>query len=174
MAVKAMIAEVRAELGITRPIPVGVMVETPAAAVTCDILCAEAEFISLGTNDLAQYTLAMDRGNPLLAAEVDGLHPAVLRLIGQSAEGARGRGRPVSVCGGLASDLAAAPILIGLGVTSLSASSAIIPELKALVRTLTMDDCQALATAALAQASAGAVRALAPPDRSLLLGRGAA
>jgi len=174
MAVKAMIAEVRAELGVTRPIPVGVMVETPAAAVTCDILCAEAAFISLGTNDLAQYTLAMDRGNPLLAAEVDGLHPAVLRLIGQSAEGARGRGRPVSVCGGLASDLAAAPILIGLGVTSLSASSAIIPELKALVRTLTIDDCDALATAALAQASAAAVRALAPPDRSLLLGRGAA
>ena len=174
MAVKAMIAEVRAELGVTRPIPVGVMVETPAAAVTCDILCAEAEFISLGTNDLAQYTLAMDRGNPLLAAEVDGLHPAVLRLIGQSAEGARAKARPVSVCGGLASDLAAAPILIGLGVTSLSASSAIIPELKALVRTLTMDGCQALATAALAQTSAGAVRALAPPDRLPLLGRGAA
>ena len=146
----------RAELGVTGPIPVGIMVETPAAAVTCDTLCAEAEFISLGTNDLAQYTLAMDRGNPLLAAEVDGLHPAVLRLIGQSAEGARAKDRPVSVCGGLASDLAAAPILIGLGVTSLSASSAIIPELKALVRTLTMDDCQA------------------PPDRSLLLGRGAA
>jgi len=174
MAVKAMIAEVRAELGVTRPIPVGVMVETPAAAVTCDILCAEAEFISLGTNDLAQYTLAMDRGNPLLAAEVDGLHPAVLRLIAQSAEGARAKGRPVSVCGGLASDLAAAPILIGLGVASLSASSAIIPELKALVRTLTMDDCKALASAAVAQSSAGAVRALAPPDRLSLFGRGAA
>ena len=174
VAVKAMIAEVRAELGVTRLIPIGVMVETPAAAVTCDLICAEAEFISLGTNDLAQYALAMDRGNPLLAAEVDGLHPAVLRLIGQAAEGARARGRAVSVCGGLASDLTAAPILIGLGAASLSASPAIIPELKALVRTLTMDGCKALAAQALAQTSAGAVRALAPPDRSPLLGRGAA
>jgi phosphocarrier protein FPr/phosphocarrier protein len=174
LAVKAIIAEVRAELGVTQPIPVGVMVETPAAAVTCDLICIEAEFVSLGTNDLAQYTLAMDRANPLLAAEVDGLHPAVLRLIGQSAEGARANGRPVSVCGGLASDLTAAPILIGLGVTSLSASPAIIPELKALVRTLTIDGCKALAAVALAQTSAGAVRAPAPPDRSPLLGRGAA
>jgi len=149
-------------------------VETPAAAVTCDLICAEAEFISLGTNDLAQYALAMDRGNPLLAAEVDGLHPAVLRLIGQAAEGTRARGRPVSVCGGLASDLTAAPILIGLGVTSLSASPSIIPELKALVRTLTIEGCKPLAAAALTQTSAGAVRALAPPDRSPLLGRGAA
>jgi len=174
MAVKAMIAEVRAELGVTGPIPVGVMVETPAAAVTCDLICAEAEFISLGTNDLAQYTLAMDRGNPLLAAEVDGLHPAVLRLIGQSAQGAASWSRPVSVCGGLASDLTAAPILIGLGVTSLSASSAIIPELKALVRTLTLAQCQALAADALAQTSAGDVRALALPDPIQLPGRGAA
>jgi phosphocarrier protein FPr/phosphocarrier protein len=174
IAVKAMVAEVRAELGVTRPIPIGVMVETPAAAVTCDLICAEAEFISLGTNDLAQYTLAMDRGNPLLAAEVDGLHPAVLRLISQASEGARSRGRPVSVCGGLASDLTAAPILIGLGVTSLSASPAIIPELKALVRTLTIDGCKALAAAALNQTSAGAVRTLTPPERSQTLGRGAA
>ena len=173
-AVKAMIAEVRAELGVVRPIPIGVMVETPAAAVTCDLICAEAEFISLGTNDLAQYALAMDRANPLLAAEVDGLHPAVLRLIAQSADGARAKGRPVSVCGGLASDLTAAPILIGLGVTSLSASPAIIPELKALIRTLTISECRALSSDALMQISAGAVRALAPPERSQTLGRGAA
>ena len=174
VTVKALIKEVRGELGVTRPIPVGVMVETPAAAVTCDLICAEAEFISLGTNDLAQYALAMDRANPLLAAEVDGLHPAVLRLIGQAADGARAKGRPVSVCGGLASDLAAAPILVGLGATSLSASPAIIPELKALIRTLTIEGCKSVAAQALTQTSAGAVRTLAPPDRSSMLGRGAA
>ena len=174
MAVKAMIAEVRAELGLTKAIPVGVMVETPAAAVTSDLICAEAEFVSIGTNDLSQYTLAMDRGNPMLAAQVDGLHPAVLRLIGQSADGALAKGRPVGVCGGLASDLAAAPILIGLGVSSLSAAIAIVPELKALIRTLTMDGCKAAASAALACASAGEVRALSAAERPPSLGRGAA
>ena len=80
----------------------------------------------------------------------------------------------MAVCGGLASDLAAAPILIGLGVTGLSASPAIIPELKALIRTLTMDGCRALAAQALTRTSAGAVRALAPSERSQTLGRGAA
>jgi phosphoenolpyruvate-protein phosphotransferase len=173
-AVKAMIAEVRAELGAAKPVPVGVMVETPAAAVTSDLICTEAEFVSIGTNDLSQYALAMDRGNPMLAAQVDGLHPAVLRLIAQSAEGAKSKGRPVGVCGGLASDLAAAPILVGLGVSSLSASIAIVPELKALIRTLTMDDCKAAAKAALACSSAAQVRALGVTERTPSLGRGAA
>ncbi len=172
-AVKTMIAEVRAELGVAKAIPVGVMVETPAAAVTSDILCTEAEFISIGANDLTQYALAMDRGNSMLATQFDGLHPAVLRLIAQSAEGAKSKNRSVGVCGGLASDLAAAPILVGLGVGSLSASTAIVPELKALIRTLTMDNCKAAAAAALACSSAAEVRALGV-DRTPSLGRGAA
>jgi phosphocarrier protein FPr/phosphocarrier protein len=136
------------------------MIETPAAAATADLIAAEADFLSIGTNDLAQYTLAMDRGDPALAAEVDALHPAVLRLIRLTVQGAAAHGRTVGVCGGLASDLAAAPILIGLGVTELSASPAAVPELKTVVRTLALDACRELAARACAQASAAAVRAL--------------
>ena len=175
-AVRAVLDQVRAELPDAPAVMLGVMVETPAAAITADILCAEAEFISIGTNDLAQYTLAMDRGNPAVAAEVDGLHPAVLRMIAEAVKGAKVHGRPVSVCGGLASDLAAAPILLGLGVTALSASPAIVPELKALIRTLTLAECGSLAAEALAQPSAAAVRDLsaARTANKPSLGRGAA
>ena len=115
-AVRAIVGELAAELGAPAP-ELGVMVETPAAAVTADLLAAEADFLSIGTNDLTQYALAMDRTNPQLAADVDALHPAVLRLIRDTTAGARARKVGQSpVCGGLASDLAAAPILIGLGV----------------------------------------------------------
>ncbi|HEY5009311.1 MAG TPA: putative PEP-binding protein, partial [Caulobacteraceae bacterium] len=161
LAVRAVVDEVRAELGYVTPVQVGVMIETPAAAVTADLIAADADFLSIGTNDLTQYALAMDRGNPQLAAQVDSLHPAVLRLIAQAAAGAARHGRPVCVCGGLASDLAAAPILIGLGVTELSAMPAVVPELKGLIRTLTMTACRNLAEAALDLTSAADVRALA-------------
>ncbi|QUD88565.1 phosphoenolpyruvate--protein phosphotransferase [Phenylobacterium montanum] len=160
--VRAILDEERLALGVAEPVQLGIMVETPAAAISADLLAAEADFLSIGTNDLAQYTLAMDRGNPLLAAQVDSLHPAVLRLIGKAAEGGARYGRLVGVCGGLASDLAAVPILIGLGVTELSATPSAIPEVKALVRSLTLAACRELAERALAQASPAAVRALAP------------
>jgi phosphocarrier protein FPr/phosphocarrier protein len=97
--------------------PLGVMVETPAAAVMADALAAQCDFLSIGTNDLTQYTLAMDRGNPAVAGGIDGLDPAVLRLIGQTCTGAARHGTWVGVCGGLASDPLAVPILIGLGVS---------------------------------------------------------
>ncbi len=161
LAVRAVVDEVRAELDYRTPVQVGVMIETPAAAVTADIIAAEADFLSIGTNDLTQYALAMDRGNPRLAARVDSLHPAVLRLIAQASAGAARHGRPVCVCGGLASDLAAAPILIGLGVTELSAMPAVVPELKGLIRTLDLTACRNLAEAALDLPSAADVRALA-------------
>ncbi len=107
----------------------------------------------------------MDRTDPQLAAEVDGLHPAVLRLIGLTVQGAAVHGRPVGVCGGLASDLAAVPILLGLGVTELSAAPALAPELKALIRSLSLDACRDLARRACALASADEVRqlTLCPP-----------
>ncbi|MDQ2764856.1 MAG: phosphoenolpyruvate--protein phosphotransferase [Pseudomonadota bacterium] len=148
------------------PVEIGVMIETPAAAITADLLAPAADFFAIGTNDLAQYTLAMDRGNAAVAARVDALHPAVLRMIDCAARAAATHGRPVGVCGGLASDLGAAAILIGLGVTELSAVPGIVPELKALVRLLTMADCAALAREALGQTSAGAVRALASRGRA--------
>jgi phosphocarrier protein FPr/phosphocarrier protein len=161
LAVRALLDEVRGETGHDGGVALGVMVETPAAAVTADLIAAHADFLSIGTNDLAQYVLAMDRGNPALAGQVDALHPAVLRLIGLAAEGGRKHARPVAVCGALASDLVAVPILIGLGVTELSAAPAMIPEIKALVRTLNSADCRRLAARACAEVSAAAVRSLA-------------
>jgi phosphocarrier protein FPr/phosphocarrier protein len=150
----------KAEAGYAGRVEVGVMVETPAAAVTADLLAAEADFLSIGTNDLTQYGLAMDRGNPQVAAGVDALHPAVLRLIAQAAKGAAAHGKLTAVCGGLAADAAGAAILIGLGVRELSAPPATIPEIKARVRALTVPACEALAAKALNCASAAEVRAL--------------
>ncbi|MEA1649179.1 phosphoenolpyruvate--protein phosphotransferase [Nitrospirillum sp. BR 11164] len=159
-AVRDMLDHEREALGHAPPVQLGVMVETPAAAVTADQLATEADFLSIGTNDLTQYVLAMDRGNPDLAARLDALHPAVLRLIRQTAEGAAKHGRWVGVCGALASDPAAAPLLVGLGVTELSATPPTIPEIKAALRPLDKAACVALATEALAQESAAAVRSL--------------
>ena len=159
-AVRAMIEEARREIGRHDPIEVGVMIETPASALMADSLAAEADFFSIGTNDLTQYTLAMDRGHPELAARLDALHPAVLRLIAQTAEAAEVRKCRVAVCGGLASDMAAAPILIGLGVHELSAVPSVIPQLKSLIGKLTLEECASVARQALEQSSAEAVRAL--------------
>lgn len=159
--VRAVLDKVRAELGITEKVELGVMVETPAAAVTADLLAGEADFLSIGTNDLTQYALAMDRGNASVASAIDGLHPAVLRMIADTCRGAARHGRWTGVCGGLASDPLAVPILLGLGVTELSATAAIVPEIKALVSGLTLDAVRAHAEAALACATAADVRALA-------------
>ncbi len=159
--VRRVVDRITLELGLPDPVSVGVMIETPAAAVTADLIAAEADFLSVGTNDLTQYVLAMDRGNPAVAAGIDGLHPAVLRLIAQTCQGGARHGRWTGVCGGLASDPLAVPILIGLGVTELSSAPAIVPEIKALVATLGMDACRTHAAAALACGSAAEVRMLA-------------
>jgi phosphocarrier protein FPr/phosphocarrier protein len=158
---KALLDRVRSDLGLAGPVQLGIMVETPAAAVTADILAAEADFLSVGTNDLSQYTLAMDRGNSSVAAEIDALHPAVLRLIAQAAKGGALHGRWTGVCGGLASDLTAVPILVGLGVRELSATANQIADIKALVGSMTLQECEALAKRALAASSAAEVRSLA-------------
>jgi phosphocarrier protein FPr len=162
--VKAMLAEEAASLGVPT-VPTGIMVEVPAAAVMAAQFAREADFFSVGTNDLTQYTLAMDRGHPKLAPHVDGLNPAVLRLIAHTVKGAEPLGKPVGVCGGIASDPAAIPILIGIGVSELSVSLPAIPAVKAQIRTLRMEACRALAERALAAESAEEVRALVPdPD----------
>jgi len=162
--VKAMLAEEAASLGVPT-VPTGIMVEVPAAAVMAAQFAREADFFSVGTNDLTQYTLAMDRGHPKLAPLVDGLNPAVLRLIAHTVKGAEPLGRAVGVCGGIASDPAAVPILIGIGVSELSVSLPSIPTVKAQIRALRMDDCRALAERALAAESAEEVRALvSDPD----------
>lgn len=160
VAVRAMVEEERQALGRAEPIEIGAMIEIPAAAVAARQLAEVCDFFSIGTNDLTQYALAMDRGNPAVAAGVDALHPGVLGLIRIACEGAAVRGRIVAVCGGAASDPLAAPILVGLGVTELSAAPAAIPEIKATIAALTLGECKALADRALEANGPDAVRAL--------------
>ncbi|MBE7384761.1 MAG: phosphoenolpyruvate--protein phosphotransferase [Leptolyngbya sp. SIO1E4] len=158
---KAMVEEERQKLNLP-PIEVGIMIEVPSAAVMAEQFAQEVDFFSVGTNDLTQYTLAMDRDHPKLAPSLDGLHPAVLRLIDQAVKGATHHGKWVGVCGGIGSDPQAIPILIGLGVKELSASVSMIPSIKAQVRSLDLTRCQALATQALQLETAAAVRDLVP------------
>ncbi|HEU4601238.1 MAG TPA: phosphoenolpyruvate--protein phosphotransferase, partial [Steroidobacteraceae bacterium] len=153
-----LIDEVRAELNIASRPQIGIMIETPASAVLTDQLAREVDFLSIGTNDLTQYALAMDRGHAELASRIDGLHPAVLRLIAMTCEAASKHQRLVAVCGGLASDPAAVPVLLGLGVGELSLVPAMIPQIKQLVADLTIDECGALAKRVLQFDSAEAVR----------------
>lgn len=149
-----------AATGRTDPVELGVMIETPAAAMLADQLAAEVDFLSVGTNDLTQYTLAADRGNAAVAGMVDALHPAVLRLIRAAAEGARRHDRSLSICGGIASSPEAAPLLIGLGADRLSCVPAAVPAVKASIRVASLADSRSLADAAAACASAAEVRAL--------------
>ena len=140
------------------------MIEVPAAAIAADLFAREVDFFSIGTNDLTQYTLAMDRGHPRLASQVDGLAPAVLRLIDQTVRAARQHGRRTAVCGGIASDPQAVPILVGLGIDELSVAVPSVPAVKAQIRDLRMDVCRALAERALACETAAGVRALVPME----------
>ncbi|MFO1409998.1 MAG: phosphoenolpyruvate--protein phosphotransferase [Steroidobacteraceae bacterium] len=158
-AVRGRLQAVAGRLGRAAP-PLGVMIETPAAALLAAQLAAEVDFFSIGSNDLAQYTLAMDRLHPTLAPRLDALHPAVLRLIALAAEAGAGRGLEVGVCGALASDPEAVPVLVGLGVRELSAAPAMVARIKGCVRRVALAECVALARAALAAADAAAVRAL--------------
>ncbi|WJK10966.1 phosphoenolpyruvate--protein phosphotransferase [Pseudomonas fluorescens] len=146
------------ELGISQRPEIGVMIEVPAAALQAEQLAEHADFLSIGTNDLSQYTLAMDRDHAGLAARVDALHPALLRLIAMTCEGAAVHKRWVGVCGALASDPLATPVLIGLGVTELSVSPVQIGEIKDRVRQLHEAECQRLARDLLKLSSAAAVR----------------
>jgi phosphocarrier protein len=146
------------ELGISQRPEIGVMIEVPAAALQSEQLAEHADFLSIGTNDLSQYTLAMDRDHAGLAARVDALHPALLRLIAMTCEGAAVHKRWVGVCGALASDPLATPVLIGLGVTELSVSPVQIGEIKDRVRQLHEAECQRLSRDLLKLSSAAAVR----------------
>ncbi|MPW06028.1 phosphoenolpyruvate--protein phosphotransferase [Paraburkholderia sp. CNPSo 3155] len=157
--IRKRIDELAREAGSTEPVEVGVMIEVPSAALLADQLAQHADFLSIGTNDLTQYTLAMDRCQPDLAAQADGLHPAVLRLIAATVEGAAKHGKWVGVCGALAGDPLAMPLLVGLGVTELSVDPVSVPGIKARVRTLDYQLCRQRARDALALDSAQAVRA---------------
>ena len=140
------------------PMPVGIMVETPSAALMAPALAAQADFFSIGTNDLTQYTLAAERGNPQVSYLSDALHPAVLRLIQQVTLAAHHKGKWAGVCGEIAADELAAPLLVGLDVDELSMNVASIPAIKATARRLDHRQACELALRALSARSAAEVR----------------
>ena len=160
-AVRRILEELRRERGFTAKPPLGIMVETPASAVLSAQLAREADFLSIGTNDLVQYVLAMDRTNAELASQIDPFHPAVLSLIAQTTRAGTEQGVSVAVCGGMASDPLAASLLIGMGVRELSMPSGLIALVKETVRGLSLDIAREAAQEALQQNSADAVRAVA-------------
>lgn len=143
----------------TNAVEVGIMVEVPSAALMAEVFAPHVDFFSIGSNDLTQYTLAIDRGHRELAKQADGLHPAVLQLIAITAKAAAIHKKHVGVCGGIASDPHAVPILLGLGITELSVSVPSIPEIKAVVRRLDRSECQKFAAKVLKMESPEQVRA---------------
>ncbi|MDR3254132.1 MAG: phosphoenolpyruvate--protein phosphotransferase [Synergistaceae bacterium] len=155
---KQILRERERALGTRRPVKIGVMVEVPSVALLAGHFAKEADFLSIGTNDLTQYTLAADRGNPKLARITDGLDPSILNLIARTVDGARENDCWVGVCGGLAGDELAIPVLIGLGVSELSVSAPAVPAVKASVRSLSSVACRRLAREVLLMESAVEVR----------------
>jgi phosphoenolpyruvate-protein phosphotransferase len=161
---RALLEQARAalvEAGVAHGKPqLGIMIEVPAAALNATALAREADFFSIGTNDLTQYTLACDRGNSRVAELYQPLDPAVLRLIQMTCAAARATGREVSVCGELAGDPQASALLIGLGVTGLSCAPPALPRIRAAIRATNAAAAAQLAQRALAAESADEVRAL--------------
>ncbi len=159
-AARALLTRARVQTGIDAPLPLGIMVEIPAAAINAAELAEHAEFFSIGTNDLTQYTMAAERGNERLAPLLSGPQPAVLRLISATVRGAAARARTVGVCGELAGDPAAAVLLVGLGVTELSMTPALVPEVKEALHTVDLASARRSAEAALLAPDASAAHAL--------------
>lgn len=132
---------------VPEEVEVGAMIEIPSAALSADLIAAEVDFLSLGTNDLIQYTIAVDRLNDRVAGLYQPTHPAVLRLIGMSVKAARGAGIRIGMCGEMASDLRLTPLMIGLGLNELSVATTQIARVKHAVRRLSVSECEELALA---------------------------
>jgi phosphotransferase system enzyme I (PtsI) len=161
---KALLREVQDEL-TAEGVPhaegpeVGIMVETPAAAIAADVLAQEVDFFSIGTNDLIQYTMACDRTNERVASLYQPLHPALLRLIKGVIDAAHSAGKWVGLCGEMAGEREAVPILLGLGLDEFSVTSAAIPAVKSIIRSLSLAEAQAVAREVLDLATAEEVQA---------------
>jgi len=140
-------------------IETGVMIEIPSAAMTADILAEKADFFSIGTNDLIQYSLAVDRGNEKVGYLGDPNHPAVLRFIKRAIDAAHERGIKAAMCGELAGDPLAAMLLAGLGLDEFSMSASSIPQIKNIIRSTSMESCRALAQEAMREQSIAGVKA---------------
>jgi phosphoenolpyruvate-protein phosphotransferase (PTS system enzyme I) len=163
-AAKAVLLAVQQQLrdegvAFAEGIPIGIMIEMPSAAVIADQLALECDFFSIGTNDLIQYTMAVDRANELVSYLYEPLHPALLRLVCGVAEAAHARGIPVSVCGEMAGDPVVAPVLVGLGIHELSMSAVAIPEVKAALRASAVAELEGLVEKMLAMPTAAEIRA---------------
>lgn len=153
-------AELREEnLAFDDSIEVGIMIEMPSAAVIADILARKVDFFSIGTNDLIQYTLAVDRVNEHVTYLYEPLHPSLLRLIDMVVKAAIAAGISVSICGEMAGDPHVVPVLVGLGLEKLSMNAVAIPEVKALIRKATVTDLRSLAERVMALSSAAEVSA---------------
>jgi phosphoenolpyruvate-protein phosphotransferase (PTS system enzyme I) len=147
-----------AKLPFNREIPVGMMVETPAAAMMIDQFVQEADFISIGTNDLIQYTLAVDRSNKEVAALYNACDPAVLRLIDMSIKAADRAEITANMCGQMSGSTTYTQLLLGMGLRQFSVAPAAIPEIKRVCRTVTIEQCQQIAARAMAMESARAIK----------------
>jgi phosphoenolpyruvate-protein phosphotransferase len=154
---KAFVRDLQRETGMEN-VKIGLMAEVPSSAILARHFAIEADFMSLGTNDLTQYTMAADRGNPKLSRIADGLDPAVIAMIKSVVDGARGQSCWVGVCGGIAEDPLAIPALIGLGVDELSVSVPVAPQIKSIVRGLSKAACGEVASRILDFATATEVR----------------
>lgn len=140
--------------------PLGIMIETPGAALSADALALEADFFAIGTNDLTAYTLAVDRSETDLAELYDPVHPAVLRLVQFATEAALRLRMPVSICGELAASPRLTPLLLGLGVRSLSMNASAVPKVKLAIRSAKIDDCIRFARRVMEQGDADRIREL--------------
>jgi phosphotransferase system enzyme I (PtsI) len=138
-------------------VEVGVMIETPSAVFVADHLAREARFLSIGTNDLIQYAIAVDRLNDRIAHLYNPTHPSILRMIKMTVQAGKAHGIWTGVCGEMASDIALTPLLIGLGVDELSAASALVPRIKKAVQSLDAGACEALADQALTMDDSSAI-----------------
>lgn len=161
--VKAILAETQEELRaegreFCEHCPLGIMVEVPSVALMVDAFAEEVDFLSLGTNDLTQYTLAVDRSTARVADLYDPFHPAVLRLIEMVTDSGRRHGIPVSICGEMAGDPLATLLLIGLGIECLSMSPGLIPEVKAVIRASSLEQARQIADHCLKLKTGNAVR----------------
>ncbi|MHB8797489.1 MAG: phosphoenolpyruvate--protein phosphotransferase [Thermoanaerobaculia bacterium] len=172
--VRAFVEEARAELadrGVVVPdcVPIGAMIEVPSAAMTADLIAPEVDFLSLGTNDLIQYTLAADRANEAVSEIFRPQHPAILRLIARVQEAARAAGKPLAVCGEMAADPALFLLLLGLGIREFSMGPRSVPLLKDVARCASAADAARMARAALSLSTPDDVAALLAREAEALL-----
>jgi phosphotransferase system enzyme I (PtsI) len=174
---KALLEEVKDELRekkipFDENIEVGIMVEIPSAALAGDSLAKESNFFSIGTNDLIQYTLAVDRGNERIAHLYQGFHPAVLKLIKETIEAGHRNGIWVGLCGEMAGDPLATVLLVGMGVDELSTSAMAIPEIKKIIRSVTFEEAQRVAGQVLTLSTISDIKKFLIDDYAKRFGKG--